>query len=201
MFNMVTFGTPRAGIANDVGRRADTLRLGGRCGTCVVTCMLWLSAGCSFAFVTPPPSKQASTDFSAAPEQRKECTKSNVAPVLDSIATGLQVARTVFAIVADNSVYSDPDQPLSREADVALGVTFTTVHLLSAVYGFSNTSECRRRSSGIGVDAYSPPPDWMMRKSETREADGNATHENIETAPVPTTAPAAVVPLEEPAQP
>lgn len=171
----LTSNTPLQLRTSDATRRAITACLTSWSRTCVAAGAVWLCAGCSFVFVTPPPSKQATIDSFSTAKPQKECTTNRTAPVLDVIATGLQVARTVFAIAADDSVYNDPNQPLSREADIVLGVAFTTLHFSSAAYGFSNTSECRKRTSGIGVDDYEPPPSWMTRETGAPKPQTNAT--------------------------
>lgn len=103
---------------------------------------LFTSSGCSLLFVKPPePSGKIQTG------ERKKCTTSRAMPVLDTILTGLEVARTGLAVNADDSVYEDPEQPLSREADIALGIGFTALFLGSAVYGYSATARCERGPS------------------------------------------------------
>lgn len=75
--------------------------------------------------------------------------------MIDSIITGFQVARTGMAVAADESDYAGT--PLSRGADIAFGLAFTGLFLGSAIYGFSNTSECadlKRR-----IEEPPPPPD------------------------------------------
>jgi hypothetical protein len=104
--------------------------------------VLLASSGCSFTFVHPP----SSSGSAAGP--RRACTSSKLAPVLDTIFTGAQVVRTAYALSASDSVYDDPTQPLSRGADVGLGVGFAALFLSSAVYGYVNTSECSKRGQG-----------------------------------------------------
>lgn len=105
---------------------------------CVALSLALSSTGCSFLFVTPPSSPEPGTISTGG----EKCTTSKVAPVLDTIFTGLEAARIVYAAAAPDSVYSDPKQPLSRGADIALGVGFAALFLGSAVYGYVNTAKC-----------------------------------------------------------
>lgn len=151
----------------------------------------WGAAGCSFLFVTPPPKAASPQRPEASASPPRDCTTSNTAPVLDVIAAGLQVVRTVYAITASNSVYQDPNVPLSREADIAFGAGFTLLYSSSAAYGFSHTSACRKlKESGWDVNGYAPPPDWMLGKTEG-ESTGKPTSQPTQTpSPVPPPPPA-----------
>jgi hypothetical protein len=97
--------------------------------------LLAAQPGCSLIFVTPPRSDGRIV------QRPKDCTSSKAAPIVDSIIGGLQVARTGLAVAADDSDYSDA--PISREADIGLGVAFTTLFVGSAVYGFLQTGHCQ----------------------------------------------------------
>jgi len=98
------------------------------------------STGCSLLFVNEPPSPRPGSLAPAA----AECTSSQVAPVLDTIFTGLEATRVVYAASADDSVYKNPNQPLSRGTDVALGLGFTALFLGSSLYGYAATRNCRK---------------------------------------------------------
>jgi hypothetical protein len=120
----------------------------------VVALTVTSCTGCSFIFVTPP-----STPSDGDVERPNQCTTSAVAPGFDTLFGGFEVVRTVIAASAADSVYSDPDQPLSREADVGLGIGFTALFVSSAVYGFYYTSRCsalrERRTPSYG--SSNPP--------------------------------------------
>jgi hypothetical protein len=94
------------------------------------------NSGCSFIFVTPPPAhaEQASNP-------NAECSTSRAAPAIDGILTGLRVAGTLYAATAPDSAYQGA--PISRGADIGLGLTFTALFLASTIYGVVNTTECR----------------------------------------------------------
>jgi hypothetical protein len=98
------------------------------------------STGCSLLFVNERPSPRSGT---IGPRAGK-CTSSQVAPVLDTIFTGLEATRVVYAASADDSVYRNPNQPLSRGADLALGLGFTALFLGSSIYGYVATGNCRK---------------------------------------------------------
>jgi hypothetical protein len=102
--------------------------------TMTLCCLVVTSSGCSLIFVKPP-----------SRDSPGQCTSSKLAPVVDSIVTGLQVGRTAYAVAAPDSVYEDPDAPISREVDVGFGVGLSALFLGSAIYGFANTSKCSRR--------------------------------------------------------
>jgi hypothetical protein len=129
--------------------------------------------GCSLLFVKPPPS--TGKIQTGAP---KKCTTSRAMPILDTIVTGFEVVRTGMAVGADKSVYSDPDQPLSREADIALGVGFAALFLGSAVYGYSATARCDQAPGPEAAPDTDPPERWSGASERPRR-----------TAPVPRAAP------------
>jgi hypothetical protein len=106
---------------------------------CVVGLFAMGNTGCSLLFVTPPRS------HAGVSASRDKCTSSKAPPVLDTIITGLQLARTVYAAAAPDSVYRDPKQPLSRGADIGLGLGFSALFLGSAIYGYGATSRCAER--------------------------------------------------------
>lgn len=152
-------------------------------------------SGCSWMFVTPP--SQA-----ASPSHVDDsCTKSKVAPVLDSVGAGYQVVRTVFAATAAQSVYDDPDAPLTREADIGFGVAWTTVLLASAYYGFSKTAQCRERQAGHQWAADEQPDyDASPRFHRVGEGYRDARTERRAAPPAAATpAPPASVPPVAPA--
>jgi hypothetical protein len=145
--------------------------------------LLFSTSGCSLIFVKPP----SSTGHVAGP--RRECTSSKLAPVLDTLFTGAQVARTAFAVGADDSVYDDPAQPLSRGADVGLGLGFTALFLGSAIYGYVNTSKCSKGSREPSDDDDLSPERWT---SPTRQAPARSAQQPVEAPPSAPSSNAAV---------
>src|SRR5690348_710828 len=87
------------------------------------------TSGCSFIFVKTPPSP-GSPEFN----RPSECTSSPLAPLIDTAIGGFEVVRTVMAANADPSVYRDPKQPLSRDADIGFGVGLSALFLGSALH-------------------------------------------------------------------
>lgn len=144
------------------------------------------STGCSFIFVKPPPSPEPGTT-SAGPGR---CTSSKVAPVLDTLFTGLEGARIVYAATAADSVYSDPKQPLSRGTDIALGVGFAALFLSSAVYGYINTAECSERRKG--------PGGTTLNRDDDRAGDWSKPPETTEKWGRDQSAPPPAAPAEAP---
>lgn len=101
------------------------------CAVCGV-----LSSGCSFLFVKGPPDNVGKLPAKAP----VECTTSELAPLVDLAVTGFQVVRTIYAVRQSDSDYRD--FPISRKADIAFGVGFSTVFALSAIHGFTETTAC-----------------------------------------------------------
>lgn len=122
------------------------------------------SAGCSFIFVRPPPSVDAGTIDSGS----RRCTTSKVAPVLDTLFTGLQGARIVYAATASDKTYSE-SQPISRSTDIALGITMAAVFLSSAVYGYVTTAKCSELNQRPGLVVQKPQKDARGAEESTDE--------------------------------
>jgi hypothetical protein len=111
------------------------------------------TSGCSLVFVTPPPEDGRMLRKTAG------CTSSVAAPVVDSLIGAFQVVRTGLAVAADDSAYADPKQPLTRDADIGIGLGLTALFVGSAAYGFVHTAECRQleeRGKSSDADATQP---------------------------------------------
>lgn len=54
---------------------------------------------------------------------------------------------SLLAVAAEESDYVD--SPISRDVDIGFGVGFMALHIGSAVYGFSSTSECREMKAAV----------------------------------------------------
>ena len=91
------------------------------------------NTGCSLLFVKGPPSEPSHARPVA-------CTTSRVAPVLDSVFGGLEVARMGLDLAASDQTFQGA--PISRGADIAIGATLATLFLGSAIYGYSATGAC-----------------------------------------------------------
>ena len=92
-----------------------------------------LQAGCSAVFVDAPPADH--------PTQRYfDCTSSRLAPVSDTVLTGLGGLATLGAASDDSS---------SRAASLAFGSAVTIALAASAIHGFSTTSDCRVAKSEL----------------------------------------------------
>ncbi|MBX3186511.1 MAG: hypothetical protein KF819_05830 [Labilithrix sp.] len=143
----------------------------------VVTCCICaicgvLSSGCSFLFVKGPPINAEKLP----PSKPVECTTSRAAPVVDAAVTAFQVVRTVYAIKASDTDYWNV--PISRGADIGLGVGLTTLFGASMIYGLTTTSEC--------IDA-------KERHARRRRAPRRSPV-NVDAAPTPSVEPAPGVP-------
>jgi len=105
----------------------------------LMTALCLGSGGCSYAFVRPP---RAANPVTRTPAAANGCTSNYVAPVLDGIFAGYQTVRTFAAIKASDSVYVK--SPISREADIGIGVGLAVLGLASSIYGQRHVGECRK---------------------------------------------------------
>lgn len=117
--------------------------------------------GCSALFVTGPPS---SSDPPPPLDRPLECTTSDAAPLVDTAIVGVQAVRVVYAAQAKDHEYRD--FPINRTADLSIGASLLTLFTISALYGFSTTSECskakqrhahKRRELSLQERTGSPP--------------------------------------------
>lgn len=107
--------------------------------------------GCSFLFTTAPKHAESSQFESS------KCTTSKAAPIVDTLITGLEGVRTGLALSADNSTYDHA--PISRAADVGLGVGFVALFGASAIYGYYVTGACSARRNGAVVVEHRKEPE------------------------------------------
>ena len=100
----------------------------------VLAASVALTPGCSYIFTSggPPP----------------HCSTSKAPPILDTVFGGFEVVRTGIALSNGEEDYVGA--PISREADILLGLGFTALFIASAYYGYSTTSECRQAQDGSG---------------------------------------------------
>jgi hypothetical protein len=92
-------------------------------------CCAWLSMGCSFIFVRPPPSDHPQLTYF-------DCVSSDVAPAVDTTNAAIDGLFAVAASV-DHLEGSEPGVVAS------LGIA-GAVYAASAIYGFAMTSQCAR---------------------------------------------------------
>jgi hypothetical protein len=173
---------------------------------------LAFSPACSWLFVKSPPPQHVDLKYFG------DCTSSKAAPVVDTVVAGLETLRTVYALSAENSAYDH--LPISRGADIALGLGLTALFTASAVYGYGNTAECAhaqeelqerltqepRAPSSFPLNPYAPgmrPPNpaLPMRcaydtqcKGDRICQDGVCVGPNPPTGPSPPAAPSSAAP-------
>jgi len=92
-------------------------------------------AGCSFLFVQRPPPAESRRG-------KVRCTSSTIAPVMDTIGAGGLFVHTALTVSAPDAQYVGA-LPISRHADIALGIGLTTLYVASTIAGFAWTSDCR----------------------------------------------------------
>jgi hypothetical protein len=112
------------------------------------------TAGCSWVFTQPLRDDRRPRDYPV-------CSTNPAPPVIDSVLFALYAGVTIYAAAQDN---------VSQKAlRVSAGGAASTVWLLSAIYGYSNTSACREavgsydRGSrapafGTGGEVFTPFP-------------------------------------------
>lgn len=142
------------------------------------------SAGCSLIFVKPPPRVDAGTIDTGT----RRCTTSKVAPVLDTLFTGLEGARIVYAATASDSVYKD-SQPFGRSTDIALGAAFAALFLSSAIYGYVSTAKCSALKQEPSLVVQNP------RENAQSPAEGTEKWGGDQSTLAPTPAPSTSGPM------
>jgi hypothetical protein len=100
--------------------------------------------------MTPPPSAPA--PGSARPHV--DCTTSYLAPILDSAVTAYELAGVAYVATLDDARFAN--YPISRKADMAVGVGFAAAFAGSAVYGYVSAARCRRIQQGPPGGGYVP---------------------------------------------
>ncbi|MGH7459730.1 MAG: hypothetical protein ACREMA_01720 [Longimicrobiales bacterium] len=104
------------------------------------------SSGCAFIFSKAPPvAHEQMNSFS--------CSEGNVAPVLDLIWGGLNVAGALIA-ASDQAAYENPGQIM------AVGFGWGVVSGLSAVSGFKRSAQCREAKRQLGDRLARPRDDF-----------------------------------------
>ncbi|MEO8904530.1 MAG: hypothetical protein ABI488_19175 [Polyangiaceae bacterium] len=124
--------------------------------------------GCSFLFVSPPPSNTGGLPS----EEPVKCTKSKAAPVVDTVVTGLEAARVGFALAASDRTYDSA--PISRTTDIALGLGLLALFATSATYGYVVTGKCVARNGG-----------WNYVHNHSRDVDRQEEEEERAKPPPP----------------
>ena len=124
-------------------------------------------AGCSFIFVDAPPSRAPRTERISS-ESELSCTTSKAAPIIDTIIAGLQGVRAGVAAAADDSAYDG--LPISRGADITLGVGFMALFAASAGYGYVMTGKCKDLKGGAQLEDPPHRPDETTRETWTEPA-------------------------------
>jgi hypothetical protein len=95
--------------------------------------------GCSFVFVTGPPSGPPSDPREPVPE----CTTSVLFPVLDGAGAAIAGISIVAIATADRGEATLYGTEMEEEAAIAVSATQLAVFGAGAVYGFIQTSRCR----------------------------------------------------------
>jgi len=103
-------------------------------------------AGCSFAFVSGPPDNHAQLSYF-------DCTSSRLAPILDTVLTGLMLAN-VITLAAESDAdlarsqgctLGESNCPvISRHAGMLIDGAIGLAGAAGMVYGFTKTGACRR---------------------------------------------------------
>jgi len=100
--------------------------------------------------MTPPPAAPAP----GLARPHVDCTTSYLAPILDSAVTAYQLAGVAYVATLDDARFAH--YPISRKADMAVGVGFAAAFAGSAVYGYLSAARCRRIQQGPPGGGYVP---------------------------------------------
>jgi hypothetical protein len=112
------------------------------------------TAGCSWIFTEPLRADRSPYDFPV-------CSTNLAPPSIDSFLFATNAATTFYVGIQDN---------VSNKAlSVSVGAAAATLWLLSAIYGYTETSECKeavrahdrgyqRPALGTGGEVFVPPP-------------------------------------------
>ena len=78
-----------------------------------------------------------------------DCTTSSGWPVFDVVLSGLEGARTIYAVTRTDADYKGTS--LSRPADIAIGASLMALTAISAGVGFSRVDACNDAIAGSGT--------------------------------------------------
>jgi hypothetical protein len=123
---------------------------------------LFVLSGCSFAFVSGPPDNYRQAPYF-------NCTESRVAPVLDTIWTGLMVLDVLSLGVTSDADYAknfncSPGETncpaISRHGAMTLDAVLGIAGAAGMVYGYSKTAQCRSAKADAAArqQPYQPMP-------------------------------------------
>lgn len=110
--------------------------------------------GCSFAFVSGPPSNHRELPAF-------DCSESRVVPILDTIWTGLQALNLITAAVSSDKTWNDTfngNPPLSRQSAIPLYAVLAGLGAAGMYYGYSRTGACRDAKAEAAGRAAQPMP-------------------------------------------
>jgi hypothetical protein len=148
--------------------------------------------GCSFIFVSGPPANVEKL----SPTKPIRCTTSRAAPALDAVITGFEVVRTLIALGASDATYANA--PISRTADIGLGLALSGLFAVSMGYGFATTSDCANAEAW----QYRARQEESSSPSTRRETSKPVAPATVSASPAATPSPAtAPDPTSAPAPP
>jgi hypothetical protein len=148
--------------------------------------------GCSFAFTHGPPANHAKREVF-------DCSTSQAPPILDVAMAGFQTFRFIYATT--QSDYDYRDFPISRGADIGIGVGLAVLFLSSSIYGYAQISDCedakeayykrmKRKKKKARPTRPAAPLKPKRQCTNDLECDGTAICINARCAPMP--APASI---------
>jgi len=124
----------------------------------LVVAVAIVTQGCSFAFVSGPPSNHARLPAF-------ECSTSKWAPVADSVVAGIQVLNIATAASSTDQQWHDRycqpgdstcSPPTTRGTMMAIGAAFALVFGASLYYGFTRVGDCKDAKSELAQRATTP---------------------------------------------
>jgi hypothetical protein len=103
----------------------------------LITLLSFSCFGCSFAFVSGPP-----TETAPSPRPDEQCTTSVLYPVLDSVGAAVGALNIGIAADASPGKVRWYGAEMDSGTGVALGITQLALFGAGAIYGFVQTSRC-----------------------------------------------------------
>lgn len=153
-------------------------------------------SGCSFAFVSGPPSETA-----PPPRPAETCTTSVLYPVLDTVGAAVGAVNIGIAANASPGKVAWYGVEMESGTGVALGITQLALFGAGAIYGFVQTSRCNafleapeKESEGA---TWSPA---LANQDEASSSEASAASTTASSPPPRASAPAAP-PAPPPAAP
>jgi hypothetical protein len=134
----------------------------------IVFVVLFVLGGCSFVFTHGPPADH--------PKRKVfDCSTSQAAPIIDAAIAGFQTFRVIYATTQDDSDYQD--FPISRGADIGVGIGLTALFFVSSLYGYATISDCEEAKEALYERTRRPKAAPTTRPTPTAKKKRQCTND------------------------